>query len=144
MKAKYKLKIKKLDSAAKIPEKAYSEDAGFDLYSNSSIILNSGDTAIIKTGIAVEIPKWFCGIIKDRSGVAAKRQIETLAGVIDSSYRGEIGIVMHNVSKEPRPILKGEKIAQMLIVEVPEVEIEVIDNLSTTERGEGGFGSTGN
>lgn len=138
-----KLKVKKLNNLATLPQKAHSTDAGFDLFTYTPYRLGSHSTEILKTGLAVEIPEGYCGIIKDRSSIASKSNLKTVAGVIDSSYRGEIGIVFHNDGEMPINIEKGQKIAQMLIVAVPPISVEEVTELTTTERNTNGFGSTG-
>jgi len=98
---------------------------------------------LVSTGIAMAIPDGYCGVIKDRSGTATKKDIEIVAGVIDAQYRGEVKIAFVNNGFETNFIGKGEKIAQMLILPVPIVDITETDNLNDTERGEDGFGSSG-
>jgi len=134
------LKVQKLNNNARLPHKTHLSDAGIDLFASENVVLYPENTLLISTGIAVEIPEGYCGIIKDRSSMGAKG-VFTLGGVIDSSYRGEIKIIIG--TKDTYVINRGDKIAQMLIVPVPPVEIVEVDNLSNTERGTGGFGSTG-
>lgn len=146
------IKIKKLHPDAKWPTKAYSLDAGFDLYSLQDVSICSSTTIKIRTGIALEIPEGWCGIIKDRSSLGSKG-INCHAGVIDSSFRNEILVCLHNNNPTDYSIgiplgsyyniESGERIAQILFHQVPEVEIIEVDELSETERGNGGFGSTG-
>ena len=138
-----KLKIKKLHPDAKIPSYAHAGDAGMDLCSVEEKTLMPGDKTIVKTGIVIELPEDYFGNIRDRSGLAAKYGIHTLAGVVDCHYRGEIGVVMINLGKEEFKINVGDRIAQMLIQKVENPEIEEVSELSETKRGEGGFGSTG-
>ncbi len=138
-----KLKIKKLDKNARLPKYAHANDAGMDLFSIEDKILESGERFVCGTGIALAIPEGYVGLIWDKSGVAAKGGIKTMGGVVDSSYRGEVGVVLKNLSKEKYEIKKGEKIAQMLIQKVENPEIKEVDDLEDTERGKGGFGSTG-
>lgn len=138
-----KIKIKKINPDAVIPKYAHEGDAGFDLCSIEDYILKPMERRTVKTGIQIEIPKGYFGSIRDRSGLAAKHSIHTLAGVVDSHYRGEIGVVLINLGKEEFKINKEDRIAQMLIQPVLIGEIEETDSLSETSRGEGGFGSTG-
>jgi dUTP pyrophosphatase len=98
---------------------------------------------LIKTGIAIEIPKGFVGLVWPRSGLAIKKGVSVLAGVIDSSYRGEIGVVLLNTNYDDLIIKKGDKIAQLLIQPIETVNIEEVKELSDTERAENGFGSSG-
>ncbi len=137
------LKFKKLDKEAKIGSYAYKGDAGLDLFSNQEVILKPFERKTISTGIALEIPKGYVGLIWDKSGIASKIGLKTMGGVIDSNYRGEIKIVVFNTSKEEVKIEKGQKIAQMLIQKVEQAKILEVEELSETERNEKGFGSSG-
>ena len=138
------IKVKRINSDAVIPSYAKDGDAGFDLHSTEEKILASGEKAVIKTGIKMEIPNGYFGSIRDRSGLAAKYSLHCLAGGVDSGYRGEIGVVMINLGKEEFKINKGDRIAQMLIQRFERVEIEEVEELNESSRGENGFGSTGN
>ncbi|MBI5912857.1 dUTP diphosphatase [Candidatus Azambacteria bacterium] len=138
-----KLKIKKIDPEAVIPKYAYTGDAGLDFYSAEELILEAGERRAIRTGIKMEIPDGYAGLVWDKSGLATKGGITTMAGVIDAGYRGEIKIVLYNISHEAFEITKGMKIAQMVIQKIENPEIEVIDELNGSDRGEDGFGSTG-
>ncbi|MFC1638347.1 dUTP diphosphatase [Patescibacteria group bacterium] len=138
-----KLKIKKLNSEAKVPQCAIGGDAAMDLYSIDDIVLKPGDLLPCKTGIAVAIPEGYAGLIWDKSGIALNGGIKTMGGVIDSNYRGEIAVIMVNLSKKDYTINKGDKVAQILIQKVECPMIEEVEELDDTERGEGGFGSTG-
>ena len=138
-----KIKIKKTSKEAIIPKHAHAGDAGLDLYSIETTKLNPGEKKIIKTGLIMEIPEGYVGLIWDRSGMAAKHSLHTLAGVIDSNFRGELGIVIINLSQEVKEINTSERIAQILIQPVETIEFQEIDSHSETSRGDGGFGSTG-
>ena len=136
------LKVKKITKGAQLPTKHNVNDAAFDLYASKSIEILSGTTSIAHTGICTEIPTGFFGKIESRSSIA-KRGIFCTAGVIDSGYRGEIMIVMNNISKENYQINQGDRIAQMVIYRVENFEIiesKTLDN--DLDRG-GGFGSSG-
>lgn len=137
-----KLKVKRLNPSARLPTKANDADAGWDLYADidKPIIIPTNGLVTVPTGIACAIPKGFCGQLWDRSSYGVNGTTK-LAGVIDATYRGEIKVVLY--SFRGRIINPGDKFIQMLIVPVPEVEIEEVDNLDETERGTGGFGSTG-
>ena len=137
------LKIKKLNSYAKLPNYVHPGDAGLDLYCDKDFILAPSEKVLISTGISMEIPENHVGLIWDKSGMAAKHTLHVLAGVVDSGYRGEIKVVMINLSKEDYKIEKHDKVAQMLIQPVQSCEIEEISETSESSRGEGGFGSTG-
>lgn len=143
-----KIKVKKLTQGAKLPQRATDGSAGFDLYAciEQPIILNKGDTAVIPTGIAVEIGRRdYAAFIYARSGLAIKQGISLLnsVGVIDSDYRGEIRIGVIKQTEGKYEIKPFERIAQMVIEPVATPEIELCDELNETQRGSGGFGSTG-
>lgn len=138
-----KIKIKKLSPDAVIPSYAHEGDAGMDVYSVEDVIIEPGKRACIGTGISIELPLGYVALVWDKSGVAVKSGIKTMAGVMDAGYRGEYKIVLINLSEQNFEIKKGQKIAQLLIQKVENPEIEEIQELSETSRGEGGFGSTG-
>ena len=137
------LKIKKLHKEAKIPKYGHPGDAGFDLFAIEDTLIKAGERFPVQTGIAMEIPEGFVGLIWDKSGVAVKYGIKTIAGVVDSTYRGEILVGVMNLSKEDYLFEKGHKVAQMLIQKKETMEFEEVNELTDTARGEGGFGSTG-
>ncbi len=137
-----KLHVKKLTESAHPPERACAGDLGYDLFSAETVTIPSGGIGKIDTGIAVQFPEGYGGIIKDRSSIALKG-LTVAAGVIDNGYRGEIVIILNNRSKVDFVVEQGIKIAQMIPVKVVKWEIEVADELSDSVRGEGGFGSTG-
>jgi dUTP pyrophosphatase len=136
------LKIQKITDV-KLPHYANHGDAGLDIYSCEEVLLKSNEKKIIKTGVKMAIPSGYVGLIWDKSGLAAKNGLHVFAGVIDSSYRGEIGVVLKNFGEEDFKVEKNSKIAQMLIQPVVSANITEHDSLEDTERGEGGFGSTG-
>jgi len=137
-----KIRIKKMNGM-KMPEYAHKGDAGFDLYASEDYILGPMESNLVSTGIKIEIPEGYVGLIWDRSGLAAKHSLHNLAGVVDSHYRGEIKVVVINFGKEKFEITKGMRIAQMLIQSVVNAEIIKTESLNETERSEQGFGSTG-
>ena len=137
------LKIKRLDKNIELPKYAHQGDAGFDLRSLEDVLLKKGGKVIVPTGLSMEIPEGYVGLVWDRSGLAAKNSIHCLAGVIDSYYRGEIKIVLINLGKEDFQIEKGMRIAQMLIQPIMTIELKEVKDLNETKRAEGGFGSTG-
>ena len=143
----YDINIKKLDEKAVIPTYGSEYAAGADLYAclDEAITIEPGQTVMVHTGIAVEIPEGFAGLVYARSGLACKRGLAPAnkVGVVDSDYRGEIKVALHNHGKEAQTVEKGERIAQMVIAPYLSVNYEEADELSETERGEGGFGSTG-
>jgi dUTP pyrophosphatase len=140
-----KLKIKKLNSEAVIPAYQTKEAAGFDLHSIEDVVINPGERKLIGTGLAFEIEFGYEVQIRPRSGLAFKHGITVLnsPGTIDSDYRGEIKVLLINHSNSPFEIKKGERIAQAVVAPVIQAEIIEVEELSSTDRGEGGFGSTG-
>ncbi len=137
------LKIKRLTEDAKIPNCAHPGDAGLDLYATEDVTLVPNERKAVPTGIAMEIPDGYAGLMWDKSGLSIKHGLKTLGGVIDSGYRGEVLVGIINLSGEEYTIRKGEKIAQMIIQKKETIEVEEASELSETARGEGGFGSTG-
>lgn len=139
---KVELKIKKLDPEAKIPEHKSEQAACFDIHALSELTLEPGETTKVPTGIALEIPLGYYLRIEDRSGLALKK-IHKVGGIIDSDYRGEIFIMLHNSGKEPYKIEKHDRIAQGAITPSFKANFQLSETLSETERGEQGFHSTG-
>lgn len=137
------IKIKKLSADAIIPRYANPSDAGMDFFARENAQVSPGERKLISTGIALAIPPGYVGLIWDKSGIATKFGIKTMAGVIDAGYRGEIKILVHNLSTTPYTFEKGSKVAQLLIQPVEQRSLIVVDELDETERGEGGFGSSG-
>lgn len=139
-----KLKIKKIHKDAIIPKYVREGDAGMDLYSVEGWILKPGERKLFKTGIGTEIEEGYVGLIQDRSGLAFKNGITVLGGVIDHTYRGEYGVILLNTSQTERyAINKGDRIAQLLIMPIATAKIEEVEELTQTNRGKGGFGSSG-
>ncbi len=141
------LKIKKLKDGAVIPKRATEESAGLDLSAllENPVTINPHEIVKIPTGIAIELEKGYAGLIYPRSGLSTKHGISlaNCVGVVDSDYRGEVLVAVINHSETPFTINTGERIAQLVISPVILPEIEVTNNLNDTERGVGGFGSTG-
>lgn len=137
------IKIRKINKDAKIPQYAHKGDAGMDLFSAADISIKPMHRTAIPTGIEMEIPKNYVGLVWDKSGLALKDGVKTMAGVVDSSYRGEIKVVVINLSRKILSIKKGMKIAQMLIQPITTAKIKAVKNLSESKRGKKGFGSTG-
>ena len=139
--------IKKLSPDAKIPSYGSAEAAGADLYAltEENVIGENGQTKLIHTGIAMEIPKGYVGLIYARSGLATKKGLAPAnkVGVIDSDYRGEIMVALHNHSGISQTVENGERIAQIVLTPYLSASFCETDDLSDTERGAGGFGSTG-
>lgn len=137
------LKVKLLTENATAPSAAHMGDAGYDLASAYDTVIPAKGKGLVKTDIAVAIhPGWY-GRVAPRSSVAWKNHIDVGAGVIDSKYRGNVGVVLFNHADEDYEISKGDRIAQLIIEKCRTGEIEVVEDLDETERGEGGFGSTG-
>ena len=138
-----KIRVKKLSGNAKLPSFAHGTDAGADLFSVEEVILKPGERALISTGIALEIPEGFAGLIWDKSSVPSKYGLTTMAGVIDSGYRGEIKVLLVNLSDTEYKIEEGDKIAQILFQKIEHPDFEEAQELSDADRDEEGFGSTG-
>jgi len=141
------IKIKKLSDKAILPTQATPNDAGYDLYATEAARLFPGQRQLFKTNIAIAIPEGYYGRIADRSGNAFKLGIHVMGGVIDSAYRGDIGVILLNTNEEDLyntvEIKEGQKIAQLIIEKCHQVEWWEVADLDETVRGEGGFGSTG-
>ena len=140
------LKLKKLDEELPTPAYANPGDAGLDLYAAQDVVLDPGERALIPTGIAIASPEGFAGFVQPRSGLAAKQgfSIVNTPGLIDSGYRGEIGVIGINTDAHNTiNIKRGDRVAQLVIQEVPIVELLEVEELDETERSAGGFGSTG-
>ena len=142
-----KVCIKLLNDKAILPTYGSTDAAGADLYANieESETIMPHETKFIKTGVAMSIPKGLMGLIFARSGLASKRGLAPAnkVGVVDSDYRGEILVVLHNHTNIEQSIEPGERIAQMVFVPYVKGDFEIVDDLEETERGSGGFGSTG-
>ena len=138
-----KIQIKKLNPEAVIPKFALKGDVGMDLYSVVDIIVKPGERISCPTGIAMKIPDGHAALIWDKSGPSHKFGIKTLGGVIDSNYTGEWLVGLVNLGQDDYAIEKGQKIAQVLIQKIEQPEIEEVEELEVTNRGDGGFGSTG-
>lgn len=143
-----RINIKRIHDDAVIPTRGSASAAGYDLYAcgmDEPINIAPGSVAKIKTGVVMEIPEGYFGAIYARSGLATKQGLRpaNCVGVVDSDYRGEIMVFLHNDSNFVRTIQNGERIAQIIITPYLNVEFNEVDTLSDTARGEGGFGSTG-
>ena len=139
------LPIVRLRESAQIPERAYAGDAGLDLATCEALHLGPGERAVVHTGVAVAIPEGFAGFVQPRSGLAARHGIAVVnsPGLIDSGYRGEIRVVLLNTDREHAFVAAaGERIAQLVVLRVPELELIELDELPATERGVRGFGSS--
>ena len=139
-----KVQIKKLSEDAVIPQYAHKTDAGADVYAIEDVTLKPHETQLIKTGISVAIPVGYEIQVRPRSGLSLKTglRVANAPGTIDSDYRGEVCVIMTNTANLSQTINKGDKIAQLVISAVPMIDWVEVDELDSTERGEGGFGST--
>ena len=142
-----KILIKRLSKEASLPKYETSGSSGMDLAANieTNVNIDPGKTAIIPTGLALSIPKGFEVQIRPRSGLAAKQKISVLntPGTIDADYRGEIKVILINLGQESFQVEKGLRIAQMVVCPIVQATLKEVSDLSETERGKGGFGSTG-
>ena len=127
------------------PAKAHPDDAAFDLRSRVDLILEPGKAAIVPTGLFLELPVGYEAQVRPRSGLAAKHYITVLnsPGTVDAGYRGEVGSILFNAGETAFEIHRGDRISQMVIAALPDVKMTLVDKLSETRRGAGGFGSTG-
>jgi dUTP pyrophosphatase len=141
----YTLKVRKLSAGARLPSRAHAADAGLDLFSAEAVALQPGEVKLVRTGIAIELPPNTEAQVRPRSGLALKHQITVLntPGTIDEGYRGEIGVILINHGRAAFDVAIGAKIAQLVVKPTLPVVVEEVDALSSTDRGSGGFGSTG-
>ena len=139
------LPIRRLGEGAVVPSRAYPGDAGLDLSAIEAAELAPGEGATIGTGLAIALPDGYAGFVLPRSGLASTHGIGVLnaPGLIDSGYRGEVRVILHNHGSETFRVEPGMRIAQLVVVAVEDVELVEVDELPTTERGEGGHGSSG-
>lgn len=142
-----KVRIKTLTDTAQIPKRGTARSAGYDLYANTTeeIKIEPHTTVPIGTGLAMELPEGYFGAIFARSGLAIKRGLglANSVGVVDEDYRGEFIVALHNFSNETQFVAPGERIAQLILMEYTPMNFELVESLSDTDRGTGGFGSTG-
>ena len=143
----FQMNVKKLNEKAILPTYGSAFAAGADLYAceEGEVTIAAGETKLIHTGLAMEIPEGLVGLIYARSGLASKKGLAPAnkVGVIDSDYRGEIMVALHNHGSAPQTVASGERIAQLVFAPYYTAEFSVVDELSDTVRGVGGFGSTG-
>ena len=144
---KFEMNIKKLNEKATVPTYGSAFAAGADLYAceENAVTVEAGETKLIHTGIAMAIPEGYVGLVYARSGLASKRGLAPAnkVGVIDSDYRGEVMVALHNHGSVPQTVESGERIAQIVFTPYVAAEFNVTDELDDTVRGAGGFGSTG-
>lgn len=136
------LPVKRVAEGAILPTRAHADDAGLDLYGLEDAIIGPQTGRMVRTGIAMELPPRHVGLIADRSSLA-KKGLKTAGGVIDAGYRGEIQVVLWNLSREEAHLKAGERIAQLMILPIATPAVQEVVELGQTARGSGGFGSTG-
>ncbi len=141
-----RLRVLRLDERASIPSRAYPGDAGFDLHAVDSAALAPGERASIGTGIALEIPEGYAGLVLPRSGLAGRHGITLVnaPGLIDAGYRGEIRVLLLNTDAQATfEVSPGDRVAQLVVIRVETPQVEQLEGLAASERGAGGFGSSG-
>jgi len=140
-----KVLVRRLDPELPLPARAHPGDAGVDLYAAEAVALAPGERATVPTGVAVAIPEGYAGLVAPRSGLAQRHGlgIVNAPGVVDAGYRGEIRVLLVNHGSEPVSLARGERIAQLLVIPVSTVGVVEVHQLPPSERGVGGFGSTG-
>ena len=131
-----------MNPQAVLPTRTHDDDAGLDLYNLEDFRLEAGEGRAVKTGIALAIPQGYVGLVADRSSLG-KRGLKTAGGIIDAGYRGEIHIVLWNISRELFELKRGERLAQLLVIPIATPVIEEVSSLEETARGVKGFGSSG-
>ena len=144
--AEVKLRVRRLDGRVELPAYAYAGDAGLDLRSAEDVTLEPGERRLVSTGLAVAIPDGYAGFVMPRSGLALREGLSmaNTPGLIDAHYRGELKICAINLDpSQPIRIERGERVAQLVIIKVPRVELVEVSSLDETDRGTGGFGSSG-
>jgi dUTP pyrophosphatase len=143
--APLRVRLVRVRPHAVLPERAYEHDAAFDLSAAEPAVLEPGGRATVPTGVAIELPERSCALVLPRSGLAARHGITLLnaPGLIDAGYRGELQAVLHNTDREPFAVEQGMRIAQLLILPLAPVELELVDALAGSQRGTRGFGSSG-
>ena len=139
------VKFRKTDPSATLPSYAHPGDAGMDLCSVEELVIPRGERRLVRTGLAMRLPPGYEAQVRPRSGLALKHGVTVLnsPGTIDEGYRGEIGVILVNLGDEPFGVCKGDRIAQMVVAPCARAEIALVSELDSTERGAGGFGSTG-
>jgi dUTP pyrophosphatase len=141
-----RLAVRRLDPAAKLPERAYDGDAGYDLCAAEAVRLGPGERAQVRTGIAIELPSRSAGLVLPRSGLAARHGIALVnaPGLIDAGYRGEIGVLLLNTDREATfEVAAGDRIAQLVVIRVETPDVIEVEELAPSRRAAGGFGSSG-
>ena len=138
--------VRRIDAELPVPQYAHPGDAGIDLYSAEDVTIAAGERVVVRSGVALAIPEGYAGLVVPRSGLASSSGLSMVntPGVVDSGYRGEVRVVLINHDREePIEISRGDRIAQLLVVPVARADVIEVDSLPPSERGSGGFGSTG-
>jgi len=141
-----RLAVRLLDPAAQLPQRAHDDDAGYDLHALEATTLQPGERALVRTGVAIELPLRHAGLVLPRSGLAHKHGIAIVnaPGLIDNGYRGELKVLLLNTDRESAfDVAAGDRIAQLVVIPVAAPDIVEVDALAASRRGDGGFGSTG-
>ena len=141
--SRFILRVKKHSTNAKLPYRSSANAAGYDLYASDDVTIPANGKKLIPTDISLEVPLGFYGRVAPRSGLALNHHLDVGAGVIDPDYRGKLGVLIFNFSGKEYEVKTGNKIAQLLLEKIITPLVEEVDELESTERGEGGFGSTG-
>lgn len=136
------MRVQVLDPGATLPKRQTPGSAGYDLATSEDFEILPGQRRLVKTGLRVAVPEGTYGRVAPRSGLAVRYGIQTLAGVVDGDYRGELGVVLINHGSDPFRASRGDRIAQLVLERVETPDVAVVDDLDDTRRGEGGFGST--
>jgi dUTP pyrophosphatase len=139
------LPIRRRHDGAVLPTRAYPGDAGLDLSAVESAVLEPGERATVGTGLAIALPDGYAGLVLPRSGLASRHGIGVLnaPGLIDAGYRGEVRVILHNHGSETFRVDRGMRIAQLVVIAVADVRLVEVEELPNSERGEGGYGSSG-
>lgn len=137
------LQVRLLTDTAQMPMKAHETDAGFDIFADETVTIKSGETKLVSTGIGLAIPEGYYGRLKGRSGLTSRSSLRVQEGTIDSDYRGEVFVICEANALGDMTIEQGDKFAQLIIQPLPPIKAVEVKELDSTERGEGGFGSTG-
>jgi dUTP pyrophosphatase len=141
-----RLAVRRVDPAAKLPTRAYSGDAGFDLHAVEAVTLAPGERAQVRTGIAIELPARHAGLVLPRSGLAARHGIALVnaPGLIDQGYRGEVAVLLLNTDRDQTfEVAPGDRIAQLVVIRIETPDVAEVAELAGSDRAEGGFGSSG-
>ncbi|KAI8060986.1 dUTPase-like protein [Gongronella butleri] len=137
------LLVKRLSENAKLPTRGSARAAGYDLYSSADTVIPAQGRVVVPTDISIAVPSGCYGRVAPRSGLAVKNFIDTGAGVIDEDYRGPVGVVLFNFAKEDYQVRQGDRIAQLVLERIYTPDVMEVEDLDATERGAGGYGSTG-